>query len=245
MTEVLEAVTFDLWNTLIFEGTGGLIRPRSLSWQRVLDDAGVAVDVEDLDSAHKAALAAYQSAWRGNEQFRSNEATDAVLAHLDLEVDAPVRERLVACFHAAGLDCTIEIVPGALATLGALRALGVKTAIICDIGLTPSSALRELLARAGVLELIDVECWSDERGVYKPDPTMFSWTLELLNVSPREAMHVGDRRRTDVAGARRAGLTSVRFTGIYDDAEPEPEADHVIDDLRHVIKLATHSSAGG
>jgi len=239
---MLGAVTFDLWNTLIFEGRGGLIRPRTLRWQRTLEAVGVSVEVDHLDAAHEAALASYQAAWRENVQFRSVEATDAVLAHLGLEVGPSVREQLAACFHSAGLDCTIEVVPGAIATLGALRDLGVKTAIICDIGLTPSSALRELLARSGVLELIDVECWSDEYGSYKPDRTLFAWTLEQLDVPAEAALHVGDRLRTDVAGARGAGLVSVRFSGVYDDPEESPEADHVIDDLTLLLDIVRAAS---
>jgi len=40
---------------------------------------------------------------------------------------------------------------------------------------------------------------------------------------------VGDRRRTDVAGARALGMVSVRYAGWSDDpAENGPEADHVL-----------------
>jgi FMN phosphatase YigB (HAD superfamily) len=36
---------------------------------------------------------------------------------------------------------------------------------------------------------------------------------------------------TDIAGGRALGMTTVRFTGINDDdSQPEPEADHVVDD---------------
>jgi putative hydrolase of the HAD superfamily len=240
--DVLGAVTFDLWNTLIFEGSGGLIRPRSLWWQRTLQGFGMEVEVDRLDAAHEAALASYQASWRQNRQFRSPEATDAVLAHLGLEVNAAVQEQLVGCFHSAGLDCTIEIVPGAIATLRALRDLGVKTAIICDIGLTPSSALRELLTQSGVLQLIDVECWSDERGSYKPDTELFDWTVDGLGVPAAAALHVGDRLRTDVAGARAAGLVSVRFRGVYDDPEQAAEADHVIDDLGLLVDIVRETA---
>jgi putative hydrolase of the HAD superfamily len=129
------------------------------------------------------------------------------------------------------------VVPGAIDVLTELRRLGLRTAIVCDIGLTPSSALEDLLQSAGVLPLTDVQMWSDVREIYKPDPAIFRWTIEALGVEPEEAIHVGDRLRTDVEGARRVGMMSVRFNGVYDDQDDVPEADLVIDDLRDLVTV--------
>ena len=150
-----------------------------------------------------------------------------------------VLDLLTDSFHHAGLECRIDLVPGAIDTLRRLRDLGIRTAIICDIGLTPSSALQVLLASHGLLDLIDVQAWSDERGVYKPSGQIFEWTLDALGTPAQRAMHVGDRLRTDVAGARAAGLTSVRFDGVYDDPEEGiAEADHVVHELADVVPIA-------
>lgn len=47
---------------------------------------------------------------------------------------------------------------------------------------------------------------------------------------PSEVWHVGDRRRTDVAGARAMGMTAVRITAAYDDTDlaEGPEGDLVV-----------------
>jgi putative hydrolase of the HAD superfamily len=231
----VRAVCFDLWNTLITEGEGGLLRPRSLQWREILAAAGIAAALEDLDAAHQAALVDYKRAWEGNEQFRSTEAASVAMRHLGLSVDDTVRRQLIDAFHDAGLQSMVAVVPGALSTLNRLRSEGLRTAIICDIGLTPSSALRHLLRDNGVLELIDVEAWSDELGCYKPDAAIFGWTLDQLGVDAAAAAHVGDRKRTDVAGARAAGMVAIRFTGVYDDPDPLEEADFVLDDLEGVV----------
>jgi FMN phosphatase YigB (HAD superfamily) len=43
---------------------------------------------------------------------------------------------------------------------------------------------------------------------------------------------VGDRRRTDVAGALAAGMIAVRYNGVYEDeAQGTPDADIVLTDL--------------
>ena len=60
---------------------------------------------------------------------------------------------------------------------------------------------------------------------------------------PVGVVHVGDLRRTDVAGARALGMTTVRFRGVVEDDAPEegddegPEADHVIDRLAELPAL--------
>ncbi|GIT00042.1 MAG: hypothetical protein CM1200mP26_17540 [Acidimicrobiales bacterium] len=74
--------------------------------------------------------------------------------------------------------------------------------------------------------------FSDEVGVYKPDPSIFQAALEGLGVDdPSSVVHVGDLKRTDVAGARAMGMGTVRFRGALDDKEPGDEADLVIDRL--------------
>jgi putative hydrolase of the HAD superfamily len=112
--------------------------------------------------------------------------------------------------------------------------------------MTPSTALRRVLEGYGVMDLFDHHSFSDDVGIYKPDPTIFTHALEGLGVPPDEAAHVGDLRRTDVAGANRAGWTSVRYAGLFDDdggEHPDPDgiADHVVHDhaeLPGVLGLA-------
>ena len=53
-------------------------------------------------------------------------------------------------------------------------------------------------------------------------------------------MHIGDIRRTDIAGARGVGMTAIRYRGVSDDPSTEDddlEGHHVIDDLRSVLDI--------
>ena len=124
----------------------------------------------------------------------------------------------------------LRLAEGAEDCLRTLKDAGVKLGIICDVGYTPSSTLREHLIRHGVLPLFDHWSFSDEVGAYKPSPVIFQHALDGLGgPAPERVAHVGDLRRTDVAGARAMGMVAVRYTGISDDdTQPEPEADHVI-----------------
>ena len=70
---------------------------------------------------------------------------------------------------------------------------------------------RALLTAEDLLDVFDVTVFSDEQGTYKPDVRIFEHTLSTLGVDPDAALHVGDRRRTDVAGALDAGMGAVRY----------------------------------
>jgi len=110
-----------------------------------------------------------------------------------------------------------------------LRSTGVRIGIVCDVGMTPSSSLIGLLDARGILSLFDHWSFSDEVGVYKPDPAIFRHALAGLgSPDPGRVAHVGDRTRTDVAGALGMGMVAVRYTGVYDDEDEGPPADHVV-----------------
>ena len=109
--------------------------------------------------------------------------------------------------------------------------------LVCDTGFTPGRSVRRLLESAGLLELLEVQVFSDEVGVPKPDPRTFLAALEPLGVAPQKALHVGDLRRTDVAGAREFGMGTVRIAAHHDDKSELPEADAVAESYAEVRKL--------
>ena len=72
-------------------------------------------------------------------------------------------------------------------------------------------------------------------GGSSPLAEAFLPALEALDISdPTVAAHVGDNRRTDVAGALALGMTAVRYTGLREATAAGPEADHVVDDHRKI-----------
>ena len=73
----------------------------------------------------------------------------------------------------------------------------------------PILSPRAQCACGGLLEVLEITVFSDEAGVPKPHPRIFAHTLEALGVAPDATVHVGDLRRTDVAGARAAGMGTV------------------------------------
>ena len=70
-------------------------------------------------------------------------------------------------------------------------------------------SLRETLARAGLLDLLDDVLTSAGVGRAKPDPAIFRAALGLAACEPEDAIHVGDSAAEDVAGARAAGIEAL------------------------------------
>jgi putative hydrolase of the HAD superfamily len=97
--------------------------------------------------------------------------------------------------------------------------------------------VRRHLDRQGLLTGLAAQSFSDEVGASKPDPRAFRAALGPLGIPPERALHVGDLRRTDVAGARNLGMCSVRIRSCHDDRSELPEADHIVDSHAELEKL--------
>lgn len=230
---MVEAVTFDFWNTLMWEEPGSLREKRLEAWAEALGH-----DL-DLEAAHDAAHQEYVDSWTAGRQFRVEEAVEHMLERLDGELGAEAAAGLVEGFSEGGRRAAVHPSDGVRDCLEALRGDGVRLGIICDIGLTPSTVVRELLERHDLLSYFDGMSFSDEVGHYKPDPAIFEHALAGLGgVPPARAAHVGDRRRTDVGGAIGVGMTAVRYNGVYEDeAVTAPEAELVVGDLAGLPRL--------
>ena len=228
---MIEAVTFDFWNTLCYEDRGHLRGRRLDAWSGLLEEAGYATEREHLDKAFDRSWERFVARWTAGQHIAYAEAAEEILEDLGFDVPPDVRVALVEAFGRAGDDAELHLAPNAAGTLRALKEAGLRIGIVCDVGMTPSTTLRAHLDRHGVLAVFDHWSFSDEVGCYKPDPRIFTHALDGLGARPERTAHVGDLRRTDVAGALAMGMTAVRYTGIFDDdSQPEPEAHHVVAD---------------
>jgi FMN phosphatase YigB (HAD superfamily) len=236
---MLEAVTFDYWNTLMWEEPGSLKEKRLEVWTQSLTELGAVVDPVQLERAHDAAHQEYVDSWTAGRQFRVEEAVDQMIERLDGELSGEAEQALIAGFSEAGRRAAVHPSDGVRECLEALKDAGIRIGIICDIGLTPSPVVGELLERHGLLGFFDGMSFSDEVGHYKPARAIFEHALaELGGVPPERAAHVGDRRRTDVSGAIAMGMTAVRYNGVYEDeAIRAPEADVVLANLAELPGL--------
>lgn len=223
----LRAVTFDCWGTLIYErdvAAGGRARAE------LLVDTLKQLNVEaELESCEAVLNGVWDRHW---ELAKQEIETDSLaMAGWALESfgipDPQAAQRLGQALARVSLGQDIVALDGAAHTLEELARRGIRRGLICDTGFSPGHVVRELLARHGLLELLEVQVFSNEAGVPKPNPRVFHTALSALSIEAQQALHVGDRLRTDVAGARGVGMWSVRITDQFDDPAEIAEADGI------------------
>jgi putative hydrolase of the HAD superfamily len=232
----VRAVTFDFWSTIAVEPVPGSMRDaRHAAVVEALEAQRVEIDAERLDGHVTEVIRDRERAWTEGVHVSPAEGAQRLVAALELEeaAGAAVAEAFLGVGRGAELGLAPEIGP----TLERLRADGLVLGIVCDAGFTGGAILREFLAGEGLLEHFSGWGFSDEVGAYKPDPRIFEAALGMLGAEPAAAVHVGDLRRTDVAGARAIGMGSIRYRGLADDPDPGPEADFVTGDHRDLPGL--------
>lgn len=229
---MITAVTFDLWDTLVTDRDlahrQGL---RAARLREMLAPLGVYPDDEELARAFDRSWDNFDRVWNGEHRTPTTaESTDVVLASLGVSAAAAVRGRITRLMEDLVLEVPPVPVQGAADVVAEL-ATRYRLGLISDTGLSPGRSLREVLGRLGLLRYFDFLYFSDEGGMSKPDPRVFAFVLRQLGARPDEAAHVGDIARTDIEGARRAGMHAIHFVGVNaSDAAGSP-ADLVIDRL--------------
>ena len=116
--------------------------------------------------------------------------------------DAPPPERLAPLLVDS---LRFTLFPDVIPALDALRAAGLRLAVVSNWDCSLPAVLRDL-GLAGRFGAVAV---SATAGAAKPDPAIFHFALEGLGVPPLAALHCGDLPGNDCAGARRAGVRAV------------------------------------
>jgi FMN phosphatase YigB (HAD superfamily) len=234
---VIEAVTFDFWNTIARAPSGLMSEARRQAVVAACAECGVELETALLAEALSEVSHSYESSWSVGEHFHPREGAEMLVRSLGLEEVAA--ERAAEAFLTVARSAPVELSADIRPSLEALRERGIRLGIVCDVGFSGGEVLRELLEREGLLTYFSGWAFSDEVGHYKPAPQIFEAALAMLEAEPGIAMHVGDLRRTDIAGASALGMKTARYRALHDDPETEAaiEADFVLDSHRELPAL--------
>jgi putative hydrolase of the HAD superfamily len=226
---VLRAVTFDFWNTIAHSRPGALGEARHRAVAAACESCGTEVEAAVLAATLDEVARRWELAWAEGTHLHPSDAAEMVATSLGVE--GASRRAVAEAFLGAAREASIELSPGIGACLEALSERGIRMGIVCDVGFSGGELLRGVLAEEGLLDHFHGWGFSDEVGRYKPAPQIFEAALEALGAGPSESMHVGDLRRTDIAGAAALGMRTVRYRGVHDDRDAGAgvEADFVLD----------------
>jgi putative hydrolase of the HAD superfamily len=234
----IKAVTFDFWNTIARSRLGlAMVEARHEAVAAACQASDLEIEAELLAATLDEVTASYERSWSAGTHFHPNEGAEMLVAALGVEGAA--RTMVAEAFLNAGRGIKLELSPEIRPCLEMLSERGLRLGIVCDVGFSGGEVLRELLDREGLLAYFSGWAFSDEVGHYKPAPQIFEAALAALDAEPAVAVHVGDLRRTDIAGASALGMTTVRYRGLHDDRGEDGggEADLVIDSHRELPGL--------
>jgi len=163
-----------------------------------------------------------------------------VLKGIPIPADIPVDFWETLAFHYESRFFYRELRPETPTVLEALKKGSLKLGVISNI--MSRSLVPHRLKTCGIEHYFDVVLTSSTFGIRKPNPAIFLKAVELLKMSPAEAIYIGDTLSRDVAGARRAGFKKaiqIRsfFTSISDSPEDREAPDLVIQSLSEVLSL--------
>jgi len=120
---------------------------------------------------------------------------------------APTPEAVAAGIEAFSRGAAWRPCAGAVETLAALRARGLKIALVSNY----DARLHRVVEELGLRRFFDAVVVSSEVGWAKPSQRIYAAALAALRVAPGDALMVGDRPREDAAGARAIGLAALLY----------------------------------
>lgn len=126
-------------------------------------------------------------------------ALDHALALHGVASDAALRHDLLSAYR------TLDAYPEVAATLDALRAVGMRTAILSN---GSPSMLEAAVDAAGLGDRLDALLSVDEIKVYKPDPRVYMFGVRKLGVAPA-GVSFQSSNAWDVAGASSFGFRAL------------------------------------
>jgi len=196
----VDVVFFDVHGTLIHQ----CYSPPEI-FRRLCAEAGLDISMAAIQAAYPplAELAERAEAASGE--------TDAFWRHVNAEIltelsvpdgDGALAEHLMTGFKRPDWWVAYD---DAIPTLDALREAGFRLGTIANARHVVVGRLRH----TGLIDRFQTITYSEEIGQQKPDARLFSAALGRLGVSAANAVHVGDRVREDIQGARSVGLRAI------------------------------------
>ncbi|MEQ5807798.1 HAD family hydrolase [Alteromonas sp. NFXS44] len=103
----------------------------------------------------------------------------------------------------ASLKLYDDVVP----ELNALKSRGVMLGLVSNI----ASIYIPSVERTGLMSLFDSVVFSCDAGYIKPEPEIYYSALDELGLKPSDALFVGDNFRADVKGPRGVGMHAIQI----------------------------------
>ena len=238
----INAVTFDLWDTLIKEAPGNTEHVADLRVDRIadiLDRTGHPHGRDEVAEAYEKTGTFLELTWAKSRDMPVRDHVLFLLSCVECRLASKLTpgqfQEIITVYSDSLLDIPPLLLPHAKEALRGVRESGYRMALISNTGKTPGSTLRVLMGRMGILEFFDATTFSNEIQIRKPAEAAFRLTLEQLRTASRSAVHIGDDAESDIVGAKAAGMMAIQT--LHTGAKRSEEADAHVDTLERIAEL--------
>lgn len=236
---MLRAILFDLGDTLLdFEpmDTRAVFREAAGLTYEHLVARGVAVPGFEryVGVYFRAMRWAYLWAKLRRREFNSHDLLRRFHAGMGLPVEEELLRELSWLWFVPVMRRT-RVEERLRPTLAAMRGAGLRLGVLSNT-FVPGFVHDRHLELAGLLEFFPVRVYSSAVGYRKPDRRIFQAAVAGLGVPAGETLFVGDLVKTDIIGARRAGMRTA-LKQPFANLRPHRLADHVVRQIADLVEL--------
>ena len=202
----IDTVLFDLDDTLHDDTAAYRAAARAVA-ETVAREHGIAAPAL-ADAYERAAMAFWSSLTADHLTLAIGDQRERMWHEALLAVGLDDRALALRCAdgYVRARAAVLELSPGALDVLVALRERGCKLGLVTN-GFAATH--HDKIDRLGLRDRMDAFFIADEVGMIKPDPELYRHACRVLGSEPARTAMVGDRYARDVLGAHEVGLFTV------------------------------------
>ena len=221
------------YKAVLFDLGGTLVRTADIPeiFRRILETFGFRVDVDEIRKAHetnKSNLDVEAGQVELGESFWTKWNAN-LLTQVGIRNNAEHLAKRIS--DAWWNHASLQLYPDVMPTLTSLRTKRIPTGIV-------TNALRndyeQILKRLKIEQHFDVVVGTDDCRAAKPDPRIFQFALEKLNLKPSETIFVGDDPRRDYEGSEKAGMKPLLISR-QREASKDTESVHELTEILHYL----------
>ncbi|NJE26734.1 HAD family hydrolase [Thermococcus sp. MV5] len=194
---MIKLISFDVWNTLL--DINVMLESLVKALSEILETPEKEIIEKVLKTREE--IKNMRKSQSGDPKKALKESQELLAKALKVDVEIIKRAAARATLN---VDEGI-VLPGVKTTLENLKEKYIITTT-GNVMFWPSAYTRLILEKFRIAEYITKQFYSDEIGAYKPMKEAFLAPLKYFNISPEEAIHIGDTKAEDFEGALNAGL---------------------------------------
>jgi len=231
---MIQAITFDLWNTLF---NNRFYTEMRLNWfTQFLNENNIFYSKSNVENAFKLAFHLPPRNFKENTHICTEDIISNMLKILQIDLSKKHKHIVKNEFEEVMLMDPPSLKKGAKPTLKELSS-DYKIGLISNTGITPGRIIIKVFQEYNILQYFQVVIFSDEIGFKKPHPILFNTALKKLECRPQDAIHIGDILETDIKGAKECNMHTIWFNDSFSQKSQQIKPDYEINEISEVIPI--------